>query len=267
MLLASNVKPLLLFARDCVQPDHFMKMLAKHDQRKYKSQIPALDWDDSQYYWITKNIDFTEWCEDIGSRTLWISGPSQKEIQRMSSYMTNAKPNASGTVHSVLYFFISAAAGSKQSISTICVQALLYQILLGLQPPEQKKTIEVFLNKTIGALIEREPALDSKFWDPKEDNFPNGTISRILDVSSNTELWDALFAVLEIVRRPQLVIIDGLDQVQNQTQALVEGVRRFTERLQVKALLTSETHEEIEVSLRGVTCIAYDVERQGLIPL
>ncbi|KAF8536943.1 hypothetical protein BDD12DRAFT_746630, partial [Trichophaea hybrida] len=85
----------------------------------------------------------------------------------------------------------------------------------------------------------------------------------MLDVSSDKELWDALIVVLEIVRGPQLVfIIDGLDQIQRQKRVFVEGIRGFIEHSRVKALLTSETQDEMEVLLRGVPCIAYDVERQ-----
>ncbi|KAF8247189.1 hypothetical protein K440DRAFT_629762 [Wilcoxina mikolae CBS 423.85] len=289
ILSTSTVSPLLLSAIDRVQSDDFMQILAEHDQETYKSQIPALDSDNPEYYWITRNIDFTEWLDADGSQTLWILGPPRKEIRRISLYVADAKRNASGTARSVLYFFCSAVTVDltvaskkpKKPIWTICVQALLYQILLGLPHQEQNQAIAVFLHKTIEALIARQSAKTIQSWKLKDCEFPNGTIRRMLDVSSDKELWGALITVLETVRGPQRIItidgldqiqkrvinIDGLDPIQDQKRAFVEGFRDFINRSKVKALLTSGTQDEMGVLLRGVPCIAYDVERQECLSM
>jgi hypothetical protein len=241
-----------------------MQVLNKHDQEEYKSQIPALDPDDSRYCWITKNVDFKEWWDATGCRTLWISGPAQQGIRRISSYVVNSKRHTLGTVHSILSFFCTAMV-TKTPVWTACVQALLYQILLVLPQETQKyETIMVFLRQAAEALIERQSTPNVQTWKLNQYQFPNGIMSRMFDVLSDMELWNALLTILEIHSELEVVIIiDGLDQIQSQKGDFVKLLRSVVERSNVRALLTSAVDNEVDILLREVPHIAYDVERKG----
>ena len=89
-------------------------------------------------------------------------------------------------------------------------------------------------------------------------------MSRMFDVLSDMELWNALLTILEIHSELEVVIIiDGLDQIQSQKGDFVKLLRSVVERSNVRALLTSAVDNEVDILLSEVPHIAYDVERKG----
>jgi hypothetical protein len=227
-----------------------MQMLAEHDQG-YKSQIPALDPEDPKYYWITKNIDFYEWWNGDSFRTLRLSGAPEGEMLKISSYVI-------GIAGPALYFCCPVAP--KHPVWEICVQALLHQILKPLSHLEQIQAIKDFVRPLIDGIGSDESVLNGlslKYGDSEIS-----TIRRLLGVSTDKALLDALLTVQEIYPASK-VVIDGLDRVEDVNRVLVGPIHAFIERSGGKALLTSVTQDDSKPSLEGMQCIEYDAERKG----
>jgi hypothetical protein len=120
--IVGDIKSLLHTAIDCAQPDGFVQVLAACElgQEDFKSQILALDRENPGLYWITRNIDFTEWI-DKQSQVLWISGPSRKleEFRQISLDVADATRKAFGISHSVLFFSAVALSQPVKGISFV----------------------------------------------------------------------------------------------------------------------------------------------------
>jgi hypothetical protein len=250
VLPVSNVVHSLVSAPDRAGLDGFMKMLAEHDQ-EYKSQIPALDPEDPKYYWITKNIDFKEWWNGDSFRTLRLSGAPIGEMLKISSYIIQmAGP--------VLYFCCPATR--KHQVWKTCIQALLHQMLKPLSHPEQIQAIKGFVHQLVDTIGEDESVLNRLSLEHSDDKI--STIRRLLTMSTDNTLLDALLTVQEIHPAPK-VVIDGLDRLQDGNRVLVERIHAFIERSGGKALLTSVTQDDSKPSLEGMRYIEYDAERKG----
>jgi len=273
-LLVWDFEQIVRNAVESVQPDQFLRILAEHDQNKHISEIPPMDPNDPQNFWISKNVDFTNWMNADSSHALWISGPTRKEIPRISSYVVDARKDR-GTLPSVLYFFCAAAVVPEQHISSVCVQALLSQILVNLTPDNRNQAVALFLGTITNAkiMMETKVATKKQFEHNKP---PEVTVRKMLYTSQAKNLWNALFAVLNDRWLELVINLDGLGQIQDQSRAFTHAVHRFAKRLQAqvrpskfKVLWTSGTQDEdaIKTLLEGVPWIGYDVERKGLIPL
>ncbi|KAF8248467.1 hypothetical protein K440DRAFT_600018 [Wilcoxina mikolae CBS 423.85] len=97
-------------------------------------------------------------------------------------------------------------------------------------------------------------------------------ILKVVDLLRDEDLWSSLLAAARFSRYPDLVlIIDGIDCIEDQTHAFVSGINDFQQRYQdqdgsrkIKVLLTSGTQCEhvVKPLLEGVPWIKYDAERQ-----
>jgi len=246
-----------------VDPNQFLEILSAVDQAKFISTIKPADCDQPKFYWLFKNIDYTQWCVS-DSQVLWLSGPSQCGIDQFSTHIVNSK--SSERQHSVLYFFCSTAAGSE-SISTVFARALLHQMIKYLPPLKKKPVIATFLCALYDTILARAQAVDPDLWQLKEDNLAK----KILDMSCGSEHWCALKAVLELEQnRDLIIIIDGLDKVEKQKSEFIRKVCTFIARLQertckINVLLTSRPEDDIGALLGGVLSIEYDKERTGSV--
>ena len=243
-------------------------MLLVVDQEKHKSTIPPLDCRHPMFWWIFKNIDYTSWSSASFPGILWLSGPPERNIHQVSSYIVNQEKNrALNTQHLVLYFFCSASI-RKDLITTVFVHTLLYQIVCCSPTDKGILIIRTFLHRLLEEALRNEAVRN---WKEviEEDSTIYTNIKKILDASANA-LWTALEAVLsEEPQRELCVVIDGLDRVEHQKVEFINGVRVFFTRLlnrtsKLKALLTSRPQTEIKEALDGVLCIEYDKERKGM---
>ena len=105
---------------------------------------------------------------------------------------------------------------------------------------ERNQAIIVFLHNIVDAINEEKLVEFTKSWLPNEDIF--STSCMVLVESVDEGLWNALRAVQDTAPQPELIIIYGLDQVdQIRIPDFVKDLCVFIELWKVKALLTSET--------------------------
>lgn len=251
-------------AIDNANPDSFLRMLSVIDQEKHNSTIPSLDRDEPKFYWIFKNMDFEQWEQWMtpSSQVLWLSGPPERSIHQVSSYIVDLlKKKSSDTQHFVLYFFCSSASREK-SIASVFIHTLLYQTVSYLPPDKKVSIVRIFLHTLLEAILKNDPEL-SRF---------QGEDITIKKLSAQTkELWDALKTVLDDEPKRELsIIVDGLDEVKHQKGEFIKELRAFIAHLQernpkAKALLTSRPQAEIKEVFDGLPYIEYDKERKGSI--
>jgi hypothetical protein len=244
-------------------------MLSTVDQEKHKSTIPLLDYEQPNFYWIFRNMDFEQWRSASSSQVLWLSGPPQCNIHHVSSYIVDlAKNKASETQHLVLYFFCSTAS-RDESIATTLVHTLLYQIVCCSPPDKQLSVVRNFLHALVETNLRSKRRVNLDLIDFREENSPDTMIKKILNAPIS-ELWDALETILaDEQMRELLIVIDGLDKVEYQKVEFVKGVCGFITHIQkrtvkVKALLTSQSQAEMKEVFDRLSYIEYDKERKGL---
>ena len=131
---------------------------------------------------------------------------------------------------------------------------------------ERNQATIVFLHNVVDAINEEKLVEFTKSWLPNEDIFSTSCMMLIEPVDEG--LCNALRTVLDTTPQPELIIIYGPDQVdQIRIPDFVKNLRVFIELWKVKALLTSETRDELNAPLEGVRHIEYDAERKGRAPL
>jgi ankyrin repeat domain-containing protein 50 len=268
MLVLHLTQEMLQRDIDSVDLDLFLPMLSVVDQEKHKSTIPPLDCDNPMFYWILKNIDFAKWSSASCSQVLWLSGPLERNIHQILSYMVDQEKNrGSKTQHFVLYFFCSAAVKEK-SIIEVFVHTLLYQIVCTSPMDKRILIVRSFLHSLLEGTPKKEEAPNWKWQGSKVEDTLYANIKKILNAPANA-LWAALKAVLgEEQQRDLLVVVDGLDTVGHQKREFTKGVREFVAHLlnrtsKFKALLISRPQAEIKEVFDGVPCIEFDKERKG----
>lgn len=259
---------MLRSAIDSVDLDLFLSMLSVVDQENHKSTIPPLDYDHPMFYWILKNIDFVQWSSASRPQVLWLSGPPERNIHQVSSHIVDQEKNrALETQHFVLFFFCSAVFRKELTIALV-VHTLLSQIVCYSPTDKGILIVRTFLYSLLEGTFKKEEAPNWIQQGFKEDDTLLANIKKILDAPANA-LWTALGAVFdEEQQREFLVVIDGLDEVEQQKGEFIKGVRKFVTHLlnrasTSKVLLTSRPQAEIKEVFDGLPCIEYDKERKG----
>ncbi|KAI9774452.1 MAG: hypothetical protein M1839_001735 [Geoglossum umbratile] len=255
---------------DTARLNEFLRILSVIDQEKHKSTIPDIDPDQPEFYWIFRNSDFTQWQSCKSSQTLWLSGPSQCGINRVSSFI--AENGASEGSDSILYFFCSTAtreklAEMKRSTATIFIHTILAQFIGRSAPQKKLLAATAFLRALLKAHLAKLAAPDT--WDLPSNRreLVGEMMQKILD-KQPSEPWDALIAALtDEVDRGLFIVIDGLDEVVHRDSEFIGGIHRFLSQLQqtglkVKAFITSRPHSLIKDILAGYPNIEYDKERK-----
>ena len=263
-----QIQKMLQSTIDSLDPDPFLETLSVVDQEDYKSTIQLLDSDDPMFYWTFRNTDFKQWNDPSCSQVLWLSGPPERNIHQVSSYIVDLEKKATlKTEHIVLYFFCSSAFG-EESIVDVFVHTLLHQIVR-CSPMNNKISIfKRFLHTLLKEAFKTTIAPSWEKRDFNEKETPATNIHKILNAPANT-LLSALEAFLvHEEQRSLLIVVDGLDKVEHQPDELIRGIRVFVERLQqrtleVKILLTSQPLAEIKDLFNGLPWIEHDRERKG----
>jgi len=227
------------------------ELLHLKDQDLHISEISP-DWNVSQFYWITKNVDLADW-ELADSRTLLISAPPGHGMTEVCSHIIEVrKQQAHQTNSSVLYFFGSTATESMRS--TVFTHTLLDQIIR--EVPELADSIATaFLITLLGAHFHRSRGSGGTFEDSDSLEM---TMTKILAAQDNT-LIEALVEAVKTSRLRNLFLIaDGLSE--ELTYILMKYIGEATLRL--KAIYTSR--QRFERIPDGILYIEYDKERKGV---
>jgi len=262
---------------DTMEPDVFMSTWLAVDQ---ESIVPLED-RGPEYYWIFRDMEFVQWESAARSRILWLSGPPQFPMARVSAHLVDVwklKPYTS-----VLYFYCTSVPRPHPT-ATYCVRALLLQILMSLSKQQQKLAILEFSRVLLFGILGRE----SRVQVPSGFNQGDSTeeiVQKLLAAGSDCyspadadlrreiedDYWKALESTLGVTStgkgQQMAVIVDGLSRSDPQQSAeFSRAIFRFIARLQeripvVKALLTGGLQEELPGN--DVNCIQYDKERLG----
>ena len=252
-----------------LNPDEFLPMLSVVDQDEHISTIPRLHRDDRRFHWVFKNMEFKPWDCANSSQVLWLSGPSECNVDQVSSYLVGQeKHTALERDHLVLYFFFSAATRGE-STATFFVHTLLRQIVCCLPSDKSLLIIQSFLHSVLEDTFKNEAGL---YWNKQGSNKSRSLAENVREIlgAPASELLTALGAVLHEEQQGLSIVVDGLDKVEYQRGDFVKGVRAFVEHLQqrtskVKILLTSRPQPDIKEVFNGLSCIEYDKERKGLV--
>jgi len=250
-----------------VNLNQFLETLSAVDQKEHMDTIPSLDCDNPEFYWVFRNVDFEEWSSATSSRVLWLSGPSQCNINQVSSYIVGREKNKALEANRfVLYFFCSTRL--RRSIVAVFVHTLLKQIVCCSPADERILIVQNFLHSLLEEAFKNETSPNWKQRGFKEEDSPERSIQNILNAPAN-ELFTALVAVLgDEQERCLSIIVDGLDKAQDQKGEFTKGIRKFVDNLhkpasEVKILLTSGPLGEIKDLFDGIPSIEHDMERNG----
>jgi hypothetical protein len=219
------------------------------DQDKHRSTISPFDSNDPNYFWITRNIDFTQWESADNPRALFLSAPDGRGTTELCSHTIDLTKKESNCT--VLYFFCSSA--KQLWYSTVLIHTVLCQIVCGSSDGNSNSIAASFLNTLIGGHIQRSS-------DIREDDPLDETVRKILDAPDD-ELLEALVEVIKKAGIQELsIIVDGLQENTGIASGLFEALRKATPKSTF--LLTSQ--HPLERTPYGMTSIEYGKERKGL---
>ncbi|KAF3921785.1 hypothetical protein AA313_de0202529 [Arthrobotrys entomopaga] len=235
----------------------FLKVLRQDDDGQ-----PSLL---SNYDWILKNIDYSEWSSAKTSSVLWISGSPDCNLRTFSSY-TLAQEKAIKGTDLVLHFFWSSTITRS---GVIGVHTILNQIVSHLPVDKRISIARCFLHSLLEQAF--EVILPRKTVVMEDDSLVE-KIQYLLDAPI-IHLWVALGEVLisEQAQYQSLsIILDGVDDVDTQTNVFLTGVRLFVKRIRertskIKILLTSRPLAEIKNIFDGFSCIEHDEELRACL--
>jgi len=220
------------------------------DQDKHRSTISPFDSNVPNFFWITRNIDFTQWESADTPRALLLSAPRGHGTMEFCSHIIGrAKEEASRTNGSVLYFFCSSATKSQRS--PVLIHTLLHQIVCCSSDGKANSIAAAFLNALVDGHFQRSH--DFRKDDPLQE-----TVQKILSAPDN----ELIVALVEAIKNSGIqdlsITVDGLQE--NIAYSLFMLIREATPKSEV--LLTSQRPFG-EIPHR-VTYIEYDKERNGL---
>jgi len=229
-----------------------LDQLSVVDQDQYRSKMSPFDFNNPKFFWITKNIDFTQWESVDAPRALFLSAPFGHGTMEVCSQIINlAKKKARETNGSVLYFFCSSTPQSRRSVTLI--HTLLRQIICSSSDGRTNSIAAGFLNTLIGGHYQRSPNI-------REDDSVDETVRKLLD-APDSELLEALAeAIKEAGIKELSIIVDGLQENTGIAFGLFELLREATPKS--KLLLTSQ--HPLKRTPYGMTSIEYDKERKGI---
>jgi len=222
------------------------------DQNQLRSTISHHDLNEPKFYWITRNIEFTQWESANDSRALFLSAPPGHGVTEVCLHvMSLAKENSSQTKGSVLHFFCSSATESRPS--TVLTHTLLHQIVCSANAGKADSIAAAFLNSLLGAHFRLHKQ------DFKEDDPLDTTMRKILNAPDNVLIEALAEAIKQAGFQELMIVVDGLWG--DIAHWLVKYIMQATPKL--KALLTSRQNIDGKIP-DEMQFIEYDKERQGL---
>ncbi|KAF8248602.1 hypothetical protein K440DRAFT_599937, partial [Wilcoxina mikolae CBS 423.85] len=220
------------------------------DQDQYRSRISPFDRNKPENFWISKNIDFTQWESANAPGVLLLCAPQGHGTTEVCSHIVHlAMEMASWANCPVLYFFCSSAPNAQRS--SILTHTLLYQIVCLSGASMANSIATAFLSTLVWAHFQQR-ALGFREDDPLDM-----TMKKILDASD----YVLIQALVEVIRntgiRKLSIIIDDLWQ--DITGWFVQYVMEVVPEW--KALVTSR-HNSLNRIPDRLLCIEYDKERK-----
>lgn len=255
---------MLRSAIDSVDLDQFVETLSEFtvDKHKHKDSIPRLNPDDPMFHWIYRNIDFKKWSNSSEYQVLWLSGPLDRELDQVSSYIVDLEKKTSSRTEQIVLYFLCSSAARKRSAVTFFIYTLLHQILY-CSPTQAKKAA---IAKTFLHSLREEILENGNFEQYRSNGIPDDKpLKKLLKAPANAP-WAALEEVLQ--GQSFTIIVDGLDDIGDKgfMKEFCEPIRLLRKKkATVKALLTGGPSANIKDLLDGIryTCIEYDKERKG----
>jgi hypothetical protein len=244
-----------------VSVNETLHFLQSANQEPHKS--PLLDRRQPEFCWIFENLDFQHWETASCSQTLWLYGPPERNMHHVSSYIVNE--NLLKTQRTVLYYFCSSITSEKSAVSQF-VRALLYQFI-HYSPQEKQKPIVINFFRSLLKSIYKEEDYYHKELEILDDCVEKW-LNKTFDTPTEA-LWTALMTTLaHESNRELLIVIDGLEKVQDDTSGIIGDFRELIDYLQqriliIKVLFTSQPQAGIKRLLNGLPYIEYDKERKG----
>jgi hypothetical protein len=200
-------------------------------------------------FWISKNIDFTQWESADPPQVLLLCAPLGHGTTEVCSHIIDQE-KASGANGPVLYFFSSSA---RKARSTSLTHTLLHQIVYCSSAGKANSIAAAFLSVLVSGHFQRHSP------DFRKDDPLDTIIKNILDVP-DVELIAALAGALQQAGIRKLsIIVDGLWEhvIDCFIEFIMEAVPEIT------ALLTCR-HSSFQNMSDRVVCVEYDMERKGL---
>lgn len=169
------------------------------------------------------------------------------------------------TQRTTLYYFCSSKARENPVVSHL-VLTFLHQFIRQSPKDKQKIIFRNFLRALDQVIRKGEKASDTESEPFKASS--DTWLNRVLGTPADT-LWTALMVILtNEPERKLLVVVDGLDNVKDETGEFIKGIRVFTDHLRqrifnMKVLLTSQPQRDIKEVLKGLPCIEHDEARRS----
>ncbi|UPL00291.1 hypothetical protein LCI18_011225 [Fusarium solani-melongenae] len=268
-----------------VQLRPFLQMLSTQDPEQHTSRV-SVDFNQPRFHWIFKNLDFKHWVQSSHSQVLWLSGPPECSLYEVSSHIVQPDNAILRPPRCILYFSCSLLVKEKE-ITARLVHRLVHQLICW-SSTQKMSIIKAFLYTLREKLVKRREQhserrektlklrektsewhhqFDTSF---KEDDPPHATIEQMLEAASANDHWAALQAALDIEQESEmLIVIDGLDDVQDHKNDFLHSVGEFVRYLlgrtpKTKVLLTSGPRPDGKVVFPEFPCIKYDKERKWI---
>jgi len=218
------------------------------DQDEHLSKISAFGPNESNFFWITKNMDYTDWESTCTPRALLVSAPKGHGRQELCRHIIDQAKEKDGIV---LHFFASSATKLRRSTSLI--HTLLHQVVCA-SDRDANSIAKAFLCRLVYSQFQRSANLPNF----RENDSLDDTVQKIL-VASDNELVDALAEAIQKAGIQELsLIVDGMSK--DMARSLFEQIREAIPKSEV--LLTSQY--PFGNVPHDMTYIEHDKERKGL---
>ncbi|KAF8540605.1 hypothetical protein BDD12DRAFT_980219 [Trichophaea hybrida] len=228
--------------------DRLSSQLCIVDQDEHRFAIPPFNRDKPERFWVSKNIDFTQWESANDSRVLLLSAPPGHGTTELCSHLIDLSKTSQPN-NSVLYFFFSTVTEARRL--TAFTHTLLHQIVSCSNVERADSIAATFLNTLLGAHFQ-QPTQAFK------DDDDLDTIQKILQAPDNVLIEALVQAIKKAGIQELSIIVDDLSE--DIAHLVIKYSIRTAQKL--KALFTIDEPLKYGELPDKVACIEYDKERQ-----
>lgn len=242
--------------------DQLMNLLRVrgHTHHEYL-EIPQ-NYDDPEFHWASRNIDFKQWSLNEGPRVLCLTGhPSEGNLNQLSSYVVGREKVAG---YSVLPMFcLNMVAGT--TIATF-LRILLLKLVYCSSDAQRTSITRGFFSKLLETLVERS------IQDWKEEKFNEEIFSKymkkILKNATTEDLLSSLKTAFDFERQRRLLVaisnLEAIESVNKPDGYVLLLINHLQQRNpNIKIPLTSSERSETTIHFEDFLHIEYDKERKG----
>lgn len=242
--------------------DQLLDLLPVRGYTRYEYDEISKNYDDPEFHWALRNIDFKQWSLNEGPRVLFLTGhPSESNLNQLSSYVVG-REKAAGC--SVLPLFCSNMLSSTTiaKFLHICLLELVYS-----SPEAQRNLI---IRSFFSKLLEVPRVKLSRDWN--QNNFDKEIFLKymktILESAAIMDLVSSLKTAFGSEKQRRLLVVisklDAIESVDEPAGCVLLLIKHLQQRNpNVKILLTSSERPENKTHLEDFLHIMYDKERKG----